>query len=331
MTQRSLLGRSARRWVSVALATIVGGAALVGCAAPADVGPFADATATLRSAVAESGRTVEVQLRDLAAKAEPASRSRVQDQADLLAKEWAERIKVMDSVVEYTDGLRAIVEAGNHGAESAKAVAAGVAGVAQSAGLAMPATSAVGTVVDAAAFVYAQIARARAAATLEESLTLTQPALERIAVYVRADMKRLDDVLVIVGDDAAQRVRLDEKYKGLKAYREFLAESRREIWSKLQSAGRLTEEQAQQLALLDDQLAATEGLAGELAEEMGAAQERTRAQRELLAAGLEAMDRWAEAHAQLVRAVKERRSVNQESLIEAAVELRALIRKVREQ
>ena len=104
---------------------------LAGCASTPDIGPFTDATVSLRGAVASAGAATVAELgrTDL---------PNAQVQAQNLAAAWTERDRFFTALVAYANSLQAIVDAGQSGADAAKAVADASGALAGAANIAMP-------------------------------------------------------------------------------------------------------------------------------------------------------------------------------------------------
>ena len=289
-------------------------AGLTGCASLPDVGPFVEASSQLRSAVAASGATVEAELR-LITNATA---------ADQLKKNWEERDRAFAAIASYAGSLEAIVDAGNEGAASAEKVADSVAGLANAAGIALPGSPeavAVGT--DIAKFISAQIARARAAKSLQKAMEQAQPAIVAIAHHIAADLSDLEDMFLAAATQADNNVRTGAEFSALIGYRNSLL---KQIGTKDPADTATLGQQAQLAQLLQ---ATEEGYAKYLARRKEI-QDRLRAGRVLIHTARLSANDWAVAHGNLITALRERRPINTASLIQAAVEIRDLIRKVRE-
>jgi hypothetical protein len=328
------------------------GAALVlgGCSGPPDVGPFADATVALRSAVAETGRATAAEIR--LTKWNDAERA--EKAAAELEKAWARRVAVMDAAVAYTDALKKVVESGNQGAQAVGAVADATKALAEAAGVVVPAAGAIGVATDAAKLIYANIARARAAATVEEALEATNPAIQRLSELLEADFGDVTGIVTLLAKEREAQVRTGEEWRNdhtgfrkhslrrRKAAREEAdaAETALRVERALPTSERDAKREAglidrintanSELLLADRLVAGTEADEAVLRTELAADKARSAVLQRLTQAGGAALAKWATAHEGLVRAVKERRPIDREALVDAVVELRALIKKARE-
>ena len=287
-----------------------------GCATLPDVSPFATASRQLAGAVKATGTAIS---EDLHATPELEAKAKAFDNA------WAVRNDLMRAVVAYSDSLVAIVRASGDSREAARSLAEKVGALAQTVGVLQPgAGPAADVATDTAAFVWAQIALARAAASLEEALQQAQPAIERLTV-IKSDSKDL--VSIVRGLAEAQRVDLNATYNEAIGYRKDLAARRAKLRAKF---GTLTDAEATELKRIDDFLVPPNAEVQKYDERKVKIDTREKANLQLIAATRDAMEQWASAHRDVALALQSRRPVSTESLIEASVELRDLVKRVRE-
>ena len=288
---------------------------LTGCASLPNLGPFVDASNQLRSAVATSGATVEAELRLL---------PNGNDSADQLKKNWQERNKVFTAIAAYSSSLKAIVDAGNQGAASAQKVADSLSGLVKSAGIALPGSpEAVATVTDIVKFISAQISLARAAKSLERAMEAAQPAVEAIARLAADDFKDLEAILVAASTTNDNSIRTGDEFRDLLGYR-------RQLLRQIQMSDPAAAPTLGQQVQLGQMLQATDEWHSRYLAKRKEIDDRLRAGRALIQTVRQSSNDWAIAHGNLVTALKERRPVNTDSLIQAAIEIQNLIRKVRE-
>ena len=292
---------------------------LAGCTTLPDVGPFAEATAELRSAVTVAGSTVESELRSM------------HDGggfADAFSRQWATRVTAVTGMSEYADSLAGVVAAANGARANVGAVAENVKTLASTAGIALPASGAVDLVTEAGQFIYGQYALARAATTLEQALEAAQPAVERIAVLIAADLRTTLEILIAANTDLDQSLRTDPKTSARLGFRGLLVAERDAIYAR--SAGPPAARDATRLTELDRLIATT----GEWYDPLQAERARIRARRvegeRLVSAAITGVNEWAMAHRGLVAAIKDRRPYSARSLAEAATELRSIIARMKE-
>lgn len=288
---------------------------LAGCTSLPNVGPFVDASNQLRSAVATSGTTVEAELRLM-----PGGNAF----ADQIKQNWEARNKAFAAIAAYSSSLKAIVDAGNEGATSAQKVADSVSGLAKAAGIALPGSpEAVAVATDIVKFISAQIAVARAAKSLEHAMEAAQPAVEAITQLISADLKDLEEIFVAASKANDNAVRTGDEFKDLIGYRNRLLQ---QIATNNPADSATLGQQLQ----LGQMLEATAAWHSKYLARRKEIDDRLRVGRALIQTAGQSANDWGMAHGNLIIALKERRPVNTDSLIQAAVEIQNLIRKVRE-
>jgi hypothetical protein len=291
-------------------------ATFVGCASLPEVGPFVDATAEMRSAVVASGSTVVAELRVMP-EGEPLAAN--------LEQEWAKRAQAVDALVIYAESLRTIIKAGQQGRQAARALADAVTGLAQGVGVVVPGTGALPVAVDAATFVYSHIALIRASHSLEEALVNAQPAVKRIAMILAQDLKDVDVILQAANTDIQQSMVIKRQVE--LGFRNSLVSEQQSLYVKARS-DRTAADEARLLSI-DQLLTSTKVWYDPLQSELEQTKQRLRAGRHLIGATIQITDQWAAGHEQLVFAVRDRRTINPQALVQAAVDIRELIRRIR--
>lgn len=301
-----------RRRASLVCVGLLGILLNSGCRLP-DVGPFVEGTAQLKGAVAAGGAAVEQELRftfsDTA-------------QADALHVNWEARNKAMTALLRYAQSLDAIVAAGNAGAESAGKVADSVKGLAEAAGIAIPGSAAaVAIATDTVKFLYGQIATVRAAGQLAAALEEAQPAIERVAQLMRNDLADL--AVVTQAADAVQIVNLAAEYNKLSS-------DRKSILQAMKNLNPAVVADRDEYAALTGLLAALKPRYDTYQQELKAVEDRRKSALAVIDATGRALDEWAAAHADLASAVRHKRLASAQSLVSAAVELRDLVKRMRD-
>jgi hypothetical protein len=302
-----------------ALLGTVAAVALAACTAPADPRPFADATAALSSAVKASGQAVESNLR-------ASSLPNADEAADRLRQTWSVRVAVMEQAVTYADGLRQIYNTAADSGKIVRQIAGDVTAIAAAAGLVMPPAAAIGAGVDGVALIYQNINNARAANSIQESLEFADRALTGIAQHLERDTSNLRDILVAVREQAVDDV-IDED-AGLT--NRFQA-ARDELARLTAAPSNLSAEELQRVSVMTELASSQAALLVAREARLAQTQSQFAAQMQLIDAAGSALTDWAAAHRRLVLAVRERRPVSVDSLVQTTTELRELIRKVREQ
>ncbi len=295
------------------------------CAALPDVTPFDTATRDLAAAVKSAGDAAvgEIERMEVVAELEDKKLS------GRLRAAWDERDKAMSSFVRYSASLQELAASANDGRKAGAALAEKVAGLATSLGWTDP-----GGVVDvatsAAAFVWAQIALARSAATMEEAMTTLHPAVERMADALGADFAKALEAAE--GAAQFQRGRLvgDKSYRAARDAEKKAQEERTAILTELGKKLDDAEARTARLDVLAGVLAAAEDAAAPYREKLEEIDRRESALRAMIASARSGLGRWSVAHADLTAAIKARRTIDTAALIDAAVELRGLVRKVKE-
>jgi hypothetical protein len=286
--------------------------AAAGCATPPDAGNLADASAQLRSAIAATGNAVAV---ELDAAGEP-------DRARQLREAWVVPDRSAVALMLYSDAVASIVRSGQQGGDTVRRLADAGTQLATGVGIAMPA---VGAGVDLAAYLYQQIALARAATSLEQSLERMQPAVDRIADVIG---KQLDDAQVIlVNANKLAEVKLRDQFSDETGYLIALRKERQALYR----VTPLTTANADRLLQIEKVERSVTAKLEPMEAERKAAAVRMRNSLQLIAATRQAVIDWAGAHRQMLAAVRDGATVDPQALVQSVFEVRELIRKVRAQ
>lgn len=299
---------------------------LAGCPSLPDTQPFTDATVGLRGAVASSGTAVVAEL-----KRNPVDGMAAQGAG--LEKAWQVRTKAMTALVDYANSLQAIADSGRKGEESAQKLADAATTLVQTLGAAnLAASSAAGLAIDTFKFANGQIARARAAKSLEAALAEMQPAIERIAELLAADLTDLDTIVQAAID--AQHDRLERDNQSEINYRQRLLAARRNLMGKAanqldQGVNPTALAGGDDLKRTDELLAANEAWRTAYTAQQAAIAERGRLASEMIGAAQAAFADWTAAHARLLAAVRARRIPSMAELTDAAKRIRDLVDRYR--
>lgn len=176
--------------------TVVLLAALVlsSCHTLPDVQPFADATSKLRHTIASSGNDAVSQVTLIGEKNTTASAQATQI-ANKLAADWKVRNNVMEALDGYASALAGVVQSGNNGAKSAKAVGDAVGNLASSLNVAFPGGgTAAASLTQLAGDLFAIAAREWAARVLTERLKELDPKIQQVAMALAADLGNLKNI-----------------------------------------------------------------------------------------------------------------------------------------
>ena len=289
-----------------------------GCAAPLpDVSPFVSASAQLRSGVASGGSATAAELARL-----PGGEA----YAKQLTTEWQARVRLCDALVRYAQSLQDITRAGTQGRESVDAVASSVTALASAASFVIPGSGAVGVATDAARFVYAQIALVRASSSLEAALTTAAPAVDEVTQAIALDIAQLGSLLAAA--NKAYQAELAQKYSTVLGYRRQLEKQRHAAYARLgtDSEGGL----GQTLQQLNTLLAASQDEYGVYEQELAETLKRRNAATAVVRAAADGVTEWGAAHRTLVAAVREKRTIDVQNLVESTRELRELVKRMRD-
>lgn len=300
---------------------------LAGCPSLPDTKPFSDATTSLRSAVVSSGTAVVSELK----------RNPIEGMAAhgvTLEREWKVRAQLMSALADYAHSITAIADAGNKGAESAQKLADAATGLAQTLGAANLAASAGTTLaIDTFKFLNEQIARARAAKSLEAALAEMQPAIARIAELLAADLTALDEAMHIA--IVAQQDKLASDNQAELSYRKRLVAVRQSLMGK--AANELADETsptkitiADELKRTDELLALAESWRAGYDAQQAAIAERGRLGTEMIGTTRDALGDWASAHAKLLGALRTKQTPNVSDLVDAAKRIQDLVARYRQ-
>lgn len=303
--------------------------ALSACAPLPDVSPFATATRQVASAVRTSGDTA------VSVVAEAYSPARAED----LRAAWEVRDSTMDALVRYSNSLVAIVQGHNDARGSAATLGRSVEDLATAAGLIAPGGGpAVGIAKEVFTLVTAQIQGVKAARSLEDALRAAQPVVDAAAehlgrrlVRARAGDQPSNDVtdLAALFDGAESKVQT-EQLAATQATADLIAVVEGRLTSLQASINAGTPAAVAEAAQLSAAAAAADAKLAMLNKPFEERLARIRAARELAEQLAVAIDAWATAHADLTAAMAQRRPVSVESLLDSAIEIRTLIRRIGE-
>jgi hypothetical protein len=217
------------------------------------------------------------------------------------------------------------VRSGREGGDAVRRLADAGLQLAGGVGIALPAAGALAAGVDLAAYVYQQIALARAAASLEESLQRIQPAVDRIADVIG---RQLDDAqAILVNANKVAEVRMRDQFSDETGYLLALRKERQALYR----VTPLTAANAERLLQIEKVERTVTARLEPMDTERKAASMRMRNALALMAATRQAVIDWAGAHRQLLAAVRDGAVVDPQALLQSVVEVRQLIRKVRAQ
>jgi hypothetical protein len=298
---------------------------LTGCAALPDMSPYRDATVQLRSAVVAGGNAVQSGLDSAAASYEAGdpTAKQIKEQSARFSAEWRARIEGADALLAYSEAVTDIARSATEGAASARSLADALTQLATGVGIVLPPAGTVATVTDAAAFVYGHIAAARAANSLDQALQSAQPVVDRVATVLSQDLQ--DSLVILRAAHDLQLTAITEKYRSERGYLNALNRERKALYVK----GTLTTADEQRLRQIGELYEATREWREPMDKALATADDNLKARIQLIQATQAAVAEWAAAHRSIAAAVKEKRTVNVEALVQATLEAQELVRRLR--
>lgn len=300
-------------------------ALLTGCASLPDMTPYRDATLQLRSAVLAGGHAVQSGLESAAADypAGDETAKDIRDKAAKFSSAWQARIEGVDALVAYAEAVTDLARSGAEDPATVRTLADSLTRLAGGVGIALPPAGTLATVVDTASFVYGHIAAARAAQSLNQALQAAQPAIDRVATVLGKDLQ--DSVAILRAAHDLQLTAMTEKYRDERGYLTALNRERNALYAK----GTLTPEDEQRLRQIGELYEATRVWREPMEKSLATADGNLKARVQLIQATQAAVAEWAAAHRGIAAAVRERRTINVEALVQATLEARELVRRLR--
>lgn len=314
-----------------------------GCTALPDTSGYTIATIQVKQAVATTGDVVKEELlASITSDATTADENSIKG----FDASWAATMRSLDAMVVHAQSIEQIVDAGNKGSESAKAVADSVKNLVDTVKV-DTISGATATVfelsADTVAFVYGEYSKHVSAQSLEDALQKFGPSIAKITVLVEAqigDAGRLFDEQI-----EAQIQLLNTPAQNIGD-----AGKRYGSWIKQHGeldnlAGRATQslvramqdnnpsEIAKAKTMIADVEIGRKIVEPRIAEyntKVNIIRQREKVGRNIIGSSETAVAAWGSAHQQLVKAVKERKPVSVDSLTATITEIRTLIQRWRE-
>lgn len=318
------------RYAHLALvATLVASVYAAGCAPLPDVSPFSTTTRELASAIRTSGDTAVTIIAD---------EHNPQSAIDLRAA-WDTRDKAMHALVRYSDSLAAIVAGFNEAKANAAKLGDSIEQLAQATGVIAPGGgAAAGVAIDVGELVVTQLAKVKAARSLEEALTEGQPVVDAVAAHLgrrlvrgRSGAQPSNDVtdLITIYDAVESNIetaRVADTQPTTDLIT-VLVTRRTSLQTSVDAGDPAAVAEVVQLTSAIADANTTWRALNEPFDRRAKRVTEARALAEALATGV---DSWATAHADLTSAIKQRRPVSIELLTDSALEIRALVKRIRE-
>ena len=297
--------------------------ALASCGTLPDAKPFADATSSLAASVGPSGKAITDSMAE-AGSVVPSDQATYDALIKSFNTAWRARVAAIQGAATYSESIANLVDAGKKGGEAAGDAADALRSLVESAGIPI-AAPAFGVAADLVRFLAERIAIVRASASLEAATARAQPAVDRVAEQIVADI------------DSGLRPILQSAYKnvtsGIKSgYEEddnFDQQLRRRR-TKLRVETQTDAAKRPELQALDVSQAHVAVSLAERDRKLDQAAAAYRTRRALLDALSSATLSWAQAHRDLAVAIQDKRKVSVAELVATIEQLKALTRKVRE-
>jgi len=307
MERRYPTGRGCASWRWF-MGLLLAGYLMAGCSTLPDTSGYTAATIQVRQAVATTGDVVRQEVLSTYRVQAAAGGENAVTNFDAA---WAASMKSMDAMVAHAQSIEQIVDAGNQGAESARAVADSVKHLVDAVNVdALSGTSAslARLSTDTVAFVYGEYSKYVAGSSLDDALTKFGPSIIKITTLIQAQ----------VGD--AGRL-FDEQ---IEAQVQLLAQGLRDNNPNVIAKAK---------TMIADVEAGREMTAPRMAAyeaKLQTIRQREKAGRSIIGSAENAVAAWGIAHQEMARAVRERKKFSVESLNEAVAEIRTLIQRWRE-
>jgi hypothetical protein len=204
---------------------------LCACTSIPDIQPFANATATMATALNKGFAHTENQLSVLQAE-NPDLEDEAEESLNELRKKWKPSKEAINALVAYTDSLAALANAGKTGREAANKLTNSFEGLYNAVAQLFPIPvlpGAVKTAFDAIGAVNGVIARMRAKKALKEAAEEAAPAVKTIAEVLAANFEELGKLSQAAGNAAAEAYR--NKHHGVLDYHQTLVDNETSITS----------------------------------------------------------------------------------------------------
>lgn len=323
-----------------------------GCLSAPDMKPFTDATAQLSSSMKSAGRAVGDEITEITRPWPEEPRARAGEVRERFQTHWVQRGRLADALNDYSASLSEIVAAGEQGEASALALANSFGTLCGAVGLALPPAMAGEVVATSSARVYGLFARDQAARTLGNGMREMQPALDEVALLLDKDLAAIERALVVLRTEAgdapydhtvtpvagflpsAERNNLVQQNARLGSLRGKLADVQGRMMDELASDDRselLAQESylQSQVSAAETSIAASVQRLAPVNAGIAEAQGRIDTEIQLVKTVRGGLADWSSTHARLADAALERKAPRVDELVEAAVQIRDLVREVR--
>jgi hypothetical protein len=300
-------------------------APLTGCQTP-DLKPFADSTANLHQAVVRSQDIVRSEFHELRTSNVLTNEDELINAERTFTNAFAQRIAFMEAVVNYSDSLAAVADAGKNGQANAQALGDSVKTLAEAAG---SYGAAVGVAADVFAKIFGVAAQAWAVHSLKEATAKADPFIAYAAEIMQKDMNNIVDILatsqvpLVVAMQKPYRADIARR-NSLLRFREAQSLQINEYLTKTNWPDLLTDYN-KKIAEVNTILDAADKWYLPLNEKMGELQVRLDGESQLMRQTAAGFKQWERAHADLVQALKDNRQPNIRMLLSTVLEIKSEI------
>ena len=164
---------------------------IFGCSPPPNLRPFAEQTADMSSAIGQSFTQVETAL----------SEADIQrEQVKNLVATWESTEKTLEALVDYSDRLVSVAEAGYKGEKAVDAIAEGLKAISKTFDLVALPSTAIDAVSKGVKFIDEQILRVEKTRSLKNAVGAAQPAIDTIANLITRNLDDLNTINTASGD-----------------------------------------------------------------------------------------------------------------------------------
>lgn len=300
-----------------------------GCSTP-DLKPFADTTASLRQAVVQSQKIVRAEVGDVADAPNLPNPAMVAVDNERICGLFDRRKAFMEAMVNYSDSLAAVADAGQNAEANAQALGDSVKQLASAAG---PYGNAVGAGNDIMVQIYKLAAEAWSVHTLREATAKVDPAVQSAAVIIQMDMTNVVAILLSVKEEANAALKYPHHDESVQRNRALL--KRNELLSDLTDALGATnaiERVAaynRQAAELDKVLQRMDEWYLPMQKQIAENNQRIAGEVDVANNTIHGFQQWAKVHADLKKSLADNRQPNVRELVSTILEINDEIEKLK--
>jgi len=297
-----------------------------GCQMP-NVQPFADATAQLRQAVITTGNLTIAAMRATPYTDDESNVIPLNSEnhpANRLTDIWAERTRAMDTLVNYSDSLAQVVDAGKSAEKTASNLVNSISNIADTMTGGEGFSDETGAL---ATLIVKYGVQLKAAHAVDQAVTAAHPVVAGIGKIVKKDLSSL---AILYNNEYVDILdNIDEEYGVRNTYRMDLIKKVTVARVDMLEAD-FSNESVAEVSKIEKLLAATEKDHQEFTAKMQAAKTNHHEGQRAFATAINAVDFWIAAHKELHLAIRENRRPNVQLLLTAIQEVKIAVDNVRE-